>query len=480
MVVIELQFPAGRYHATPWGRNVNEGEVEWPPSPFRLARALLDVWKRRKPDWREERVKCLLEALSAPVRFYLPPASAAHTRSYLSSNEKDPLSKQLIFDAFVALDRQAKVLMGYECDLAPEAIHDLSALLEELNYFGRSESWVCAKVEEEITYVEWNSISVPNDTAAQNSEIVRLACLASPKEYEESAYPASAGTWVQALCLTTRDLLNEGWSDPPALRWADFVRSKYALQPKPVKDTPPNKKRFCCAKYALSSKVLPTIKETVSFAERIRTYLMGIHRRVKNGNSTLVSPTFSGKEPNGKPLKDHKHAFFLPLDEDGDGRLDHLLVSAADPFNNSELTAIDRLRSVWQPDGRPDVQLVLVSLSVDFPMQRSKKWASATPFVTSRHYRKGRGTYYEWLAGEIAKECTFHNLPEPSTVEWIPHTLHTKRSIRWMEFTRSRKNKTPLRGHGCILGFDEPVKGPFAIGSGCHFGLGLFVKCEHA
>ena len=478
MVLIELQFPAGRYHATPWGRNVNEGEVEWPPSPYRLARALVDVWKRRRPDWREERVKCLLEALSAPVRFYLPPASAAHTRSYLSSNERDPLSKQLIFDAFVVLDRQSRVLMGYECDLSPESIYDLSSLLEELNYFGRSESWVRATVAEEIPDVEWNSIPAPGNTAAQDGDIIRLACLVSPKVYEESAYQPDVYTWIHALCLTTRDLLNEGWSDPPALRWADFVRPKYALQPKPIKDTPPLQQQFRCAKYALSSKVLPTIKETVSFAERIRAHLMGIHRRIKNGDPTLISPIFSGKGPNGKPLKDHRHAFFLPLDEDGDGRLDHLLVSTAEPFDNSELTAIDRLRSVWQPDGRPDVQFVLVSLSDDSPLQRSNKWVSATPFVTSRHYRKGRGTYHEWLSGEILKECSFHGLPVPSTVEWVPYTLHTQRSIRWMEFIRSRKNTSTLRGHGCILEFDEPVKGPFAIGSGCHFGLGLFVKYE--
>jgi len=30
-VTIKLNFPAGRYHATPWGRHVNEGVAEWPP-----------------------------------------------------------------------------------------------------------------------------------------------------------------------------------------------------------------------------------------------------------------------------------------------------------------------------------------------------------------------------------------------------------------------------------------------------------------
>jgi hypothetical protein len=56
VVVIELRFLTGRFHATPWGRNVNEGVPEWPPSPYRLLRALYDAWKRKRPDWPEGRV----------------------------------------------------------------------------------------------------------------------------------------------------------------------------------------------------------------------------------------------------------------------------------------------------------------------------------------------------------------------------------------------------------------------------------------
>ena len=52
MTVIELHFLAGRYHSTPWGRHVNEGQPEWPPSPLRLLRALYDAWRRKHPDWR--------------------------------------------------------------------------------------------------------------------------------------------------------------------------------------------------------------------------------------------------------------------------------------------------------------------------------------------------------------------------------------------------------------------------------------------
>ena len=47
MLAIRFLFPAGRYHATPWGRHVNEADVEWPPSPWRLLRALIATWHRK-------------------------------------------------------------------------------------------------------------------------------------------------------------------------------------------------------------------------------------------------------------------------------------------------------------------------------------------------------------------------------------------------------------------------------------------------
>ena len=187
----------------------------------------------------------------------------------------------------------------------------------------------------------------------------------------------------------------------------------------------PFQAKFRCAKYALSSKVLPRVQETASFAERIRGHLMGIHKKIKNQDPRLVSPIFSGKDADGNPLKGHRHAFYLPLDEDSDGRLDHLLVYSGEPFDESELLSLDRLRSVWQPNRLPDVNLVLVNLSADYPEEVSRQWISATPFITARHYRKGRGSFGEWLTNEVIKECSFHGLPEPAEVEWIPHTMHT-------------------------------------------------------
>jgi len=78
VLLIEVSFPTGRFHATPWGRHVNEGVPEWPPTPYRLVRALYDVWKRKRPDWPQSRVAPLLATLAATLpQFYLPPASAS-------------------------------------------------------------------------------------------------------------------------------------------------------------------------------------------------------------------------------------------------------------------------------------------------------------------------------------------------------------------------------------------------------------------
>src|SRR5437588_750467 len=144
MLAIELRFPAGRYHATPWGRHVNEGVAEWPPSPYRLLRALYDVWQRKCFDVPTADVQEVLESLAARIpRFQLPRAAATHTRSYLSSNAQDPTDKNFVFDSFLVFDRADACYISWaDLDLAPRACATLARLLSHLNYLGRSESWV--------------------------------------------------------------------------------------------------------------------------------------------------------------------------------------------------------------------------------------------------------------------------------------------------------------------------------------------------
>ena len=487
MLIIELEFPAGRYHANPWGRNVNEGEVEWPPSTYRLGRALIDIWKRRRPEWSDERMHAVLKSLSGAAWYSLPPATPAHTRSFLSSNQPDPSAKQLIFDAFVVVNRDKKLYIGLDANPEPSTVEHLDELLNEVNYLGRSESWVKASVRSSSLGIDWNCIPWSPGNEHNSTDIVRVACILSPDDYAQLTYrperietdgkklvrTGKACSWCEALSLSTNRLLDEGWSAPPALLWRDYTRSPDALTIRPPRPEPSSREvRY--AKYALVSRVLPRVTETASFAGKIRRHLMGIHARIQN-DPRLVSQRFSGKTPEGKPLDGHSHAFYVPLDEDDDGRIDHLLVYVKEPFDASELKALNVLRSVWQSGGRPDVQIVLTSLAPKVPMCRGVRWISSTPFVTARHYRKGRGPYDEWLKEEILRECRFHGLPEPVDLEWIFSTVNTQRPVRWFEFQRGRRGEVPSSGYGCVLTFAEPVFGPFLLGAGCHFGLGLFM-----
>src|SRR5207244_419852 len=101
---------------------------------------------------------------------------------------------------------------------------------------------------------------------------------------------------------------------------------------------------------------LPLVTETLPLAEEVRRqlgreYVRVIRSRHKNlridkGDPRLLSPILQGKDENGDPARSHIHAFYLPTDEDRDGRIDHITVYAAGRFSRDDVSALDRLRSL--------------------------------------------------------------------------------------------------------------------------------------
>ena len=227
--------------------------------------------------------------------------------------------------------------------------------------------------------------------------------------------------------------------------------------------------------YAILGAERPRVTETLELAERVRRKLMGIHAKLL-GDPARVSQKFSGKDGAGKPLAGHRHAYILPLDRDGDGWLDHLVIAAREPLDHNERLALDRLESVWQAGGKPDIRFTPIhwgTLPDLFPV--ATRLVSATPFVPPRHYRKGRGDFAEWLAAEVRREAINHGLPPPVNVRLLPSLETSRRGVRWLEFRRNRKDDAAQIGYGFEIEFAEPVTGPVALGYGAHFGLGHFV-----
>ncbi|MEW6278004.1 MAG: type I-U CRISPR-associated protein Csb2, partial [Candidatus Eremiobacterota bacterium] len=173
-------------------------------------------------------------------------------------------------------------------------------------------------------------------------------------------------------------------------------------------------------------------------------------------------------------------------------KLDHLAVVCRAGLDGLEQAALDSFTAwkvrpgeparpghLWQAKGKPD----LICVPMDWakrPQQLqvfrgSNRLVAVTPFVTVRHYRRGRGSLDDWMEGELRLELQRRGLPEPLSVTRLPMHRLSSRTVSWWEFVRSRKNDTPRPGYGYALEFAEPVPGPVCLGYGCHFGLGLFL-----
>lgn len=472
MLIIRIEFKSGQYHATPWGRNVNEGVTEFPPAPYRLIRAIIDAWKRKRPDWDKERVEPLLQLIaSSPPKFYLPTAVDAFIKSYMSENKKDPTKKQLIYDSFISINPSDAIMIGWDgVTLNVKQNDDLKELLGLINYLGRSESWVDVDLLDDTTEIQWNSYSIGSDADTANMQNVQVAVPVSKREYTR-AEPE----WIDALMQTTGEMLKRRISTPFALRYVTyrvplnrFVPALYSGKNRDITEV-------STMFYSLESSVPPQITETVEIAERIHVKLMGIYGKISNFE---ISPRFSGRNQDGSVMQGHRHIFIFPLDSDGDGRLDHLMISCTEPFSTNELKSLDAMRSIWQSNGRPDISLMPIQWGrrdqLTF-IRKTKKFRSETPFIPTRHYRKGRGDYEEWLINEVRHEARNHGLPEPVSVARIKKLERIGHNYYWLDFTRSRKGESAHQGYGFELEFTDPVTGPFSMGYGAHFGLGLFV-----
>lgn len=527
MLIIELRFLTNRYHATPWNRQVNEGAIEWPPSPWRLLRTLIATWHHKGSDLLDEvqMREIVLELASALPRYALPTIAEAHTRHYMPTRE----STTKVFDAFAVLPPGAPVVVAWpEVELAPALCSGLATLLDRVGYLGRAESWVAAKVGT-ASPEDFNAAPLMHEgQLPDGAELVRVLAPESPTAYaawrerriaelraqalEKKGAKARAkgGTpptalsakeaaeiekelpigIFEALQADTGELRKAGWSQAPGSAWQDYARPAEAFVVTPPRTAQRPAPRAFVARYEVSSAVLPQITETVSVTDRLRKALMSRSREVL-GNA---SPLFSGHTPDGSARRDdHRHAFYLP-ECDARGHITHLLVHAPEGFSPEDRVALGNLDRLWGHGGH-DLQLVLAELgdaetvaSRGGLLAESRVWVSRTPFVLTRHPKRTRagqpkcrpdGRQIDGPEDQIRTELLRRGFPDPLSVTFLREAQVGDRRIAWLRFRRDRPDSSgphaSQAGHGFRIEFPEPVRGPIALGYGCHFGLGLFV-----
>ena len=516
MLAISLSFPAKRFHATPWGRQVNEGAVEWPPSPWRLLRSLVAVWHHKFPDVAETDIRELVDRLATPPKFRLPPASQGHTRHYmpLVSGERTK-----VFDTFIAVDPEDRVIAVWpEAELTTDQGNLLDQLLQSMTYFGRAESWVCGEL---LKNTDVEADVLPTDLGQApppGYELVRTLVSSSPRDHadwfaEQTLTTASetsgksrpraktsrkeSGQWLpptlfDALHIDTSVLRKEGWNQPPGSRWVNYIRSRDAFASRSRTQTQTVRAKPTVARFAISSSVRPRLTEALWIGERIRSALMAHSRstlqRLSGDDSLHAASVFSGKDDSGTPIhREHGHAHFLCESISADARITYVTVFARDGFSLADEAAMSRLgqRSVWGHGGH-DLQLVLLGLGQpeefggvnenageSLILAESDIWVSRTPFVPTRHLHIRRSELRDpdSRSSAMRRELIHALQVEMARRDWLRDHLDAIEEIEpllgrnecgtmlgghfttWLKFRRERQNGNGHRGDAGGYGF---------------------------
>ena len=194
-------------------------------------------------------------------------------------------------------------------------------------------------------------------------------------------------------------------------------------------------------------------------------------------SSRPVDPAMSGHEADGRPLRqNHDHAFWLPSDSDLDGLIDHVAVYLGGGFDRATrdaLAGITRVRSGIGLDMRLRFEGFFRRENVERKCPlfgSSTEWVSATPYFMPWHAKKNFQR-----DDQLKRECMKRQHRVTSISRYTMWAAG--RPIRPSVFKSSRGGNRPINGAGEALSikFDKKVRGPIALGFGCHFGLGMFV-----
>ena len=274
---------------------------------------MVATWRRTLPEIPEERVVSILEALaSEDPSFHLPPASTGHTRHYMPYIEGARERTTLVIDSFVAVCPGKPLFAVWpNLELDSQQCADLGAILRNMPYLGRAESWVDASLVSE--HPEINSSPLEDGALPEgNWEIARTLMPRSPVKLED-------------LERETSTLRRSGRIDPEGAQWWPYIRKRDCFTA--FRSTGSRARArgagVTVVRFAVDGNPLPMGFDTLRWGELARRSAMAqFGRRNEGANSERLS----GKDASGKPLSGHRHAFYLPTDEDGDGRLDHLTV----------------------------------------------------------------------------------------------------------------------------------------------------------
>lgn len=504
IVFLKQSFPLGRYHANPWRAFAfDDPHGEWPPSPWRLLRAVLArsfqlSRERENASDDELRQKLVRAFCGSKISFRLPTQSwrGPSLRQYQPSEFKKippaadkpgektyntTKNKDNFWLVSAETDAVIWILEGE--NWTTELLAHLDACLTRMTYFGRAES---------ITVIE-RMESDAND--------INVNCELEDKRSQTSIpvlCPCADATLKQVACQTHDDAVANS-TTPPGAVW------KYAERPareSPVGKSPKHKTLppVQIVQFAIGGRVFPSLRYWLRITEKFRGIALRQLAQQLTGNSKakfaeLPPETrakfslFTGKGPTDTPLAGHQHAAFFLL-PDSQGKPSRLICWRDVPFTDEEQTALLVAAEVplaWD-FGNDDWKLRLVPLPIETPLPPDKNifgksavWETITPFVPPLHVfgRNGRPKAGCEIESQIKNILSDSQLPSASVdVLSQPDTPAQWVKIHRPHRSRAEQTNEDKRAFRIRLRFESPIQGPLFLGNSAHFGLGLFVPVD--
>lgn len=460
---LRIKLLSGRYGATPWGRSEYEGQVEYPPSPWRLLRALLhgaftlSGTPDQLPDGVDELIALLAQHQPSyhlpfgeygQIRGFRPaygcePVPPLNTKGYSHATGK----RRSYIDSFLQLGAGAALHISWPVDLSAEQKALLSDCLAGLSYLGRADYPALWQVVP--TMPETNCIPDPNGT------LTVLCC------GEEDI--------LTGLLMNPQTARQEGRQAPPGQQWVSY---RYEPLRPPAYAGGSQAPKANRALFAFLGDYPIPATAGIAWTDRLHRALL---------QRAPASSLFSGLA-GGQPLGEDQRAWYRW--EELTGSITALEVLSPQPFSDAEIEALQSLRRLYARRG-DQVPLRLMRLDAA-PMDSDRRLQTATPMLLYTTPRPGKlqrspaGQAIQsllWGLGEQGKLDPTHFHLEGEAVA-VAHPAHGRISARVLEVVDEhrivgRGERKAASGLGFHLELEtEQVLPALGIGWGRHFGAG--------
>lgn len=497
-VVIEVELLAGRYHAHVWGEaQFAMAGAEWPPSPWRLLRALASAWfeTRPAPSTTADR-DGLIEALgcSRAPEIWLPATTFREIRYYQPLEQKRALHHD-----FFAVPAGHRFYFVFEASLNEGHQQLLDTLLKRVQYFGRAESRATLQrvtmggppsgffrvlPRERAAGTGWSPRPVlcpSHDFRASDLWAPREPASSNKgKKAKKAANENGAPVHLVDALLSARKPLPDGssrieYAQPDGSLVHEIPSTKTPRSPiTEIVDTRSVRLRLC-------RRIPIAISDVVAVA---RAYRDAVAEIFKAANPGIHSRALTGREDDGSVSRGNRHAYYLPQPSAPGIELSALLVVvpseiALTRLELDALLAVERVRLRW--NDRYPITVIPEVVNGDRRVA-SERWRSITPFLPPHHHRAGHNETCtdQHLLSCIQNSCGV----APVRIAPIsgPAGMGSRTLVRAHEYASAVAESADARSWRLTrrfaqwfsVEFSAPVVLAHAVGKDAHFGLGQF------